>query len=101
MLFKDKKVEDTTAGITKRITNGFVIPPVKKTSTANCIRSYAKYNVELKLDKSVFFSLNCKYRLLKIPKKNNYKTIKIRKIKFKNKINNIYCYKLTNNCYPS
>ena len=71
MLCNDKKAEETTAGIIKRITNGFAIPPVKKTSIANCIRSYVKYNVELKLDKSFFFSLNCKYRLLKTPKKIN------------------------------
>ena len=69
VLFKDKKAEETTAGTTKSITNGFVIPPVKKTSTANWIRSYVKYNVELKLVKSFFFSLKCKNRLVRVPKK--------------------------------
>ena len=55
VLFNDKKAEETTAGMIKSITNGFVIPPVKKTSITSCIRSYAKYNVELKLVKSFFF----------------------------------------------
>ena len=32
VLCNDKKAEETTAGITKRITNGFAIPPVKKSS---------------------------------------------------------------------
>ena len=35
VLLKDRKVDETTAGITSKITNGLVIPPVKKTSTAN------------------------------------------------------------------
>ena len=39
VLLIDKKVEETTAGIINRITNGLVIPPVKKTSVLNCIRS--------------------------------------------------------------
>ena len=48
MLLSDKKVDDTTAGITSNSTKGLVIPPVKKTSTASWVRSYAKYIVELK-----------------------------------------------------
>ena len=35
MLLIDKKVDDTTAGIIKRITNGLVIPPVKKIRPTN------------------------------------------------------------------
>ena len=35
VLFIDKKVEETIAGIANKMTKGFVIPPVKKISTAN------------------------------------------------------------------
>ena len=35
VLFNDKKVEETTAGMANKITKGLVIPPVKKTSAAN------------------------------------------------------------------
>ena len=35
VLFNDKKVEETTAGMANKIIKGLVIPPVKKTSTAN------------------------------------------------------------------
>ena len=69
VLLSDKKVDDTTAGITSNSTKGLVIPPVKKTSTASWVRSYVKYVVELKLLIKFFFSLNCKKILLRIPKK--------------------------------
>ena len=69
MLLSDKKVDDTTAGITSNSTKGLVIPPVKKTSTASWVRSYVKYIVDLKLLNKFFFSLNCKKILLRIPKK--------------------------------
>ena len=68
MLFIDKKVDDTTAGIIKRIINGLVIPPVKKISPTNCKRSYDKYKEELKLLKSFSFTLSCKKILVKVPK---------------------------------
>tara|TARA_B110000014_G_scaffold164824_1_gene116451 strand:- start:19 stop:174 length:156 start_codon:yes stop_codon:yes gene_type:complete len=35
VLLIDKKVEETTAGTTNKITKGLVIPPVKKISTAS------------------------------------------------------------------
>ena len=69
MLLSDKKVDDTTAGITSNSTKGLVIPPVKKTSTASWVRSYAKYIVELKLLNKFFFSLNCKKYCLESQKK--------------------------------
>ena len=36
VLFKVKKVDDTIAGIINKIAKGFVIPPVKYSSTVNC-----------------------------------------------------------------
>ena len=71
MLLIDKKVDETIAGITNKITKGLVMPPVRKISTANCIRSYIKYKIELKSLKSFCLTLNCKKRFVKIPKKNN------------------------------
>ncbi len=35
VLFTDKKVDETTAGITRSNTKGLVIPPVKKISKAS------------------------------------------------------------------
>jgi hypothetical protein len=35
VLFIDKKVDETIAGIANRITKGLFMPPVKKTSAAN------------------------------------------------------------------
>ena len=67
VLFNDKKVEETTAGMTNKIIKGLVIPPVKKTSTANWIRSYVRYKVELKLLKRFSLTLNCKKILVKTP----------------------------------
>jgi len=55
VLLNDKKVDDTTAGITSNNTKGLVIPPVKKTSIASCVRSYVKYIVELKSLNNFFF----------------------------------------------
>ena len=39
VLLKFKKVEETIAGIIKKITKGFFIPPVKYNKEANCKRS--------------------------------------------------------------
>ena len=35
VLFIDKKVDETIAGIANRITKGLVMPPVRKISVAN------------------------------------------------------------------
>ena len=39
VLVKFNNVDETIAGTTKKITKGFVIPPVKYIKTANCITS--------------------------------------------------------------
>ena len=65
----DKKAEETTAGITSKITKGLVMPPVKKIRLANWIRSYIKYKVELMLFNRFFLILNCKNIFVKVPKK--------------------------------
>ena len=64
VLLIDKKVDETTAGITNRIIKGLVIPPVKKTSKASWIRSYVKYKVELKLLNGFFLILTVWYLLI-------------------------------------
>jgi len=64
VLLIDKKVDETIAGITNKITKGMVMPPVRKISTANWIRSYIKYKIELKSLKSFFLTLNCKKKFL-------------------------------------
>ena len=69
VLFNDKKVDETIAGMANKIMKGLVIPPVKKTSTANWIRSYVRYKVELKLLKRFTLTLNCKKILVKAPEK--------------------------------
>ena len=69
VLFIDKKVDETIAGIANRITKGLSMPPVKKTSVANWIRSYIKYKVELRLLNRFSFILNCKNTLVKTPKR--------------------------------
>ena len=85
VLLSDKKVDDTTAGITSNSTKGFVIPPVKKTSMASWARSYTKYIVELKSLNKFFLSLNCKKILVKIPKKMTMLQYKNGKSKFMTK----------------
>ena len=39
VLVKFNNVDETIAGTTKKITKGFVTPPVKYIKTANCITS--------------------------------------------------------------
>ena len=60
MLCKLKKVDETMAGIINKITNGFVIPPVKYNKVPSCRRSYNKKIVEVKLLNWFSFILNCK-----------------------------------------
>ena len=69
VLLSDNKVEETIAGIINKIIKGLVMPPVKKRSVANWIRSYIKYKVELILFNRFFLILNCKNIFVKVPKK--------------------------------
>ena len=76
-------------GINKKITNGFVTPPVKYSKAPNCNISITK-NIKADLsDNCVFLYIKIKNKLLKIPKKITRLQIIKSKLKFKKKIDKV------------
>ncbi len=77
--------EEKILGINKKILNGLVTPPVRKSKAPNCNISITKKIKADLSDNCVFLYIKIKNRLLKIPKNITRLQITKLKLKFKKK----------------
>ena len=84
-VFKLKFEEEKILGTRRKITNGLVIPPVRKSKAPNCNISITKKIKADLSDNCVFLYMKIKNKLLKIPKRITRLQIIKLKSKFKKK----------------